>query len=230
MSACAPQGQPKAYSEARRRSGNTVYETVASNDQKRDTYRSECSRYKRAMRGGFYLEALLIDYALIEDRLRSWLYHIGVIAERKDTRACKKTKSQILEMMRACGRQDVTSLRLSSVSGKLQIVEATLKWHAANDACPDASVFQSALWRQYDRALDCAGAEETLRALPDWCERRNEVVHGLMSKDLSLLEPQLQPLCEEGFELFRELDKDVRKVSKGHAVRRVLKLPTKNRQ
>ena len=208
--------------------GQPVFKTVANNDQKHNTYREGCSRYKKAMRQRFYYEALLIDYALVEDRLRSWLYHIGVFAGWKDRRACRKTRPQILEMVRAHEKRDVSSLRLMNMSGKAGVIRATLGWHAANDVCPSADVYQSVLWRQYERELDCAGAEEILHALPSWCERRNELVHGLMNKDVTLLEPQLQPLCEEGFDLFRELDKRVGKVSKGDTIRHALKLPTES--
>ena len=62
--------------------------SVGDNQEKRLTYRRWCGRYQKAMREGFYLEALLIDYALIEDALRSYLYHIGVIEARDSRRTC----------------------------------------------------------------------------------------------------------------------------------------------
>lgn len=65
---------------------------VAGNQDKYLTYRQWCGRHARAMREGFYLEALLVDNALMEDALRSYLYHIGVLAERGSTRACRKAR------------------------------------------------------------------------------------------------------------------------------------------
>lgn len=48
---------------------NRTIQPVTDNRDKQRTYSEQMGRYARAMRGAFYLEALLIDYAMLEDRL-----------------------------------------------------------------------------------------------------------------------------------------------------------------
>ena len=66
---------------------------VSNNLEKYYTYREYISKYNRAMRGEFYFEALLIDYAMLEDRLRSMLYYMGALQTRDSIKInCKKTQ------------------------------------------------------------------------------------------------------------------------------------------
>lgn len=48
-----------------------------SNAQKFDNYKEQFVRLRRAMDNRFYLEALFIEYAIIEDRTKSILVHAG---------------------------------------------------------------------------------------------------------------------------------------------------------
>ena len=48
-----------------------VISPVATMQEKYETYRNEMGRLKDAVQQGFYFEAMLIEYALLEDRLRA---------------------------------------------------------------------------------------------------------------------------------------------------------------
>ena len=50
---------------------------VTDNMQKYTNYREQMGRLSKAMNNGFYLEAIFIEYAIIEDRLESVLRHSG---------------------------------------------------------------------------------------------------------------------------------------------------------
>lgn len=52
-----------------------------SNMQKYENYREQIGRLKRALTQGFNLEAVFIEYAMMEDRLESVLRHTGVWKE-----------------------------------------------------------------------------------------------------------------------------------------------------
>ncbi|MBR2742311.1 MAG: hypothetical protein IKD89_01840 [Clostridia bacterium] len=52
-------------------------ERVADNMEKYENYKSKMERLKKAMASGFYLEAIAIEYAVIEDRIESVLRHSG---------------------------------------------------------------------------------------------------------------------------------------------------------
>ena len=55
---------------------------VETMQEKYETYAAETKRLKKALDEGFYFEAMLTDYALMEDRLRSFVYHAGLLADR----------------------------------------------------------------------------------------------------------------------------------------------------
>ena len=48
---------------------------VEDNKEKQQTYSKQLGRYKLAIRNEFYFEAMLIVYAMLEDRLLSFLYY-----------------------------------------------------------------------------------------------------------------------------------------------------------
>lgn len=52
-------------------------ERITDNMQKYANYRGQMGRLKKALGGQFYLEAIFIEYAIMEDRLESILRHSG---------------------------------------------------------------------------------------------------------------------------------------------------------
>ena len=50
---------------------------TADNTQKHENYREQFNRLKRALASEFYLEAIFIEYTIIEDRTESILRHAG---------------------------------------------------------------------------------------------------------------------------------------------------------
>ena len=52
-------------------------ERIADNMQKYANYKEQMGRLKKALANGFYLEAIFIEYAIMEDRLESVLRHSG---------------------------------------------------------------------------------------------------------------------------------------------------------
>ncbi len=52
-------------------------EQTDSNQQKYENYKEQFKRLNRALSNGFYLEAIFIAYAVIEDRTESALRHVG---------------------------------------------------------------------------------------------------------------------------------------------------------
>ena len=53
-------------------------ENSITNEEKRQVYAILKTKLKIAMQQGFYLEALLLEYAIMEDRLTSILRHSGI--------------------------------------------------------------------------------------------------------------------------------------------------------
>ncbi len=51
--------------------------------QKHENYKQQINRLKKAIDAKFYLEAVFIEYAIIEDRFESAIRHSGVISDGK---------------------------------------------------------------------------------------------------------------------------------------------------
>ena len=59
------------------------------NSSKQDIYKELKSNLSKAMKAGFYYQAIFIEYAIIEDRCTSVLRHAGVKHEEKDGKEIK---------------------------------------------------------------------------------------------------------------------------------------------
>lgn len=199
---------------------------VANNQEKYLTYKQWCGQYKKAMGEGFYFEAMLIDYALMEDALRSYLYHIGVIAERDSKRACKKA-NPLRGLIATYLPKEKTDLGIGTISGKMKIVRATLLWHLDDTKAVSDDPCLKALDKQYSERIDAVGFLDLLGCVDAWRDYRNEVMHALMNKNLAALDEHLAEKCEEGMTLARELQAQVKRVKYGNRIRRSMKLPVR---
>lgn len=63
--------------------GGVLVEEPAAGTRKQENYKLQMARLNKAMKAGFYLEAVLIEQAIIEDRLQSILEHAGVYNPEK---------------------------------------------------------------------------------------------------------------------------------------------------
>ena len=92
---------------------------VADNQDKWRTYKEQIGRYNQAMRFGFYLQAMMIAYAMIEDRLRSLLYHMGFLANRTAVNVWKRTRPYLAEIVKKHKTDNENSqLGIKNISGK----------------------------------------------------------------------------------------------------------------
>ena len=104
---------------------------VTDNLDKQRTYREHKGRYKRAMENEFFFEALLIDYALLEDRLRSMIYHMGFLKDRTAYKVWTKKSACLQEMISSYKNADENcQLGITNISGKAKIIRCILKWAA----------------------------------------------------------------------------------------------------
>ncbi len=193
---------------------------VSDNNDKQRTYRSNISRYNAAMKHEFYFEAMLIDYAIMEDRLSSILFHMGALANRTDSKICTKVKKQLQGIVGREQKGDV-KLVVKKISGKASIVGAVARWAADTKNQPETDKYLGILKEQF---LAVEGMTSALADLEKWCGYRNEIIHGLMNKNLDSLNAELKQRCDEGFRLARYFDAQVRVIKKGNRLRRCLKL------
>lgn len=67
-------------------------ENKITNMQKYENYRMQMGRHSRAIKAEFYLEAIFIEYAIMEDRLESILVHSGKFNPEKHNTMDKKLR------------------------------------------------------------------------------------------------------------------------------------------
>ena len=196
---------------------------VEDNYEKQHNYSENKAKYNRAMKYGFYYEALLIDYAMMEDRLRSFIYHIGGLKTRNDYKIGKgyvhRKLSEILSEYK--DEKDSSNLGIGSISGKMKIVKATLRWASEIDHTPDDKYLRI-LKSQYEGQLDIGGMLDTLDEIRNWCDYRNEIIHALMNKSIEGINVDLEAQAIKGMELAMYLDSQVKALKKGNRIRKSL--------
>lgn len=195
---------------------------VENNMDKAQTYRKNIDRYNRAIKGEFYFEALMIDYAMIEDRLRSIIYHMGFISNRETISIWKKTRP-ILESIVSDYKnpKENNVLGTKNISCKIKLIRCIFKW-AEDDVLPDDK-FQRTLKAQ----CNLIGSEETFAvfdAVTEWCKYRNEIVHALMNKNIESMQTEICEQAKKGMMLARKLDNIERKIKAGNKIRKSINL------
>lgn len=214
---------------------------VKTMQEKYETYAAEMKRLKKALDEGFYFEAMLIDYALLEDRLRSFVYHAGLLADRnaknllpnknKAREGFNGLAQRVETWKRENGQEAMCDFQIehlspNKISGKIFIIRTIVLWSSTLERLPDESRYLQALRRQCE-SLDAAALLETLDALEKWKDYRNEVIHSLMNKRLQSVQQELPKQAERGLQLARMLDQQVRLLKKGNTIRKAARLSTK---
>ena len=204
---------------------------VESNADKRKTYTHELGQYRKAMESDFYLEAMMIVYGYMEDRLRSFLYHCGALAERKSTKvAVAKTRPDILQIVQHYKRdKENDQLGISSITGKIKIVRCLLIWAGTTEGIPDNNKYLKTLKSQLE-GTDIGGLLDTLEQIEAWCKYRNEAMHALMNKDIKSLYSELQQRDADGMKLARFIDSQIKPLRYGNRIRRAVNLPIEKQE
>lgn len=216
-----------------------VISPVETMQEKYETYRAEMARLKGALQQGFYFEAMLIEYALLEDRLRSFVYHAGLLQNRKAShllpgknavrkdfnRIAQRVKTWKLEDGKETGNtSNFERLSVNKISDKTFIVRTIVLWSSELESLPDESRYLQALRGQCE-SLDAAALLETLDAIDTWRMYRNEVIHSLMNKRMESVQQKLSEQVEQGVQLARQLDAQVTILKKNNRIREAARLP-----
>lgn len=216
-----------------------VISPVETMQEKYETYRAEMARLKGALQQGFYFEAMLIEYALLEDRLRSFVYHAGLLQNRKAShllpgknavrkdfnRIAQRVKTWKLEDGKETGNtSNFERLSVNKISDTIFIVRTIVLWSSELESLPDESRYLQALRGQCE-SLDAAALLETLDAIDTWRMYRNEVIHSLMNKRMESVQQKLSEQVEQGVQLARQLDAQVTILKKNNRIREAARLP-----
>lgn len=198
---------------------------VKDNDDKARTYKENMKKYNRAIKSGCYFEAILIAYAMMEDRLRSYLFYLGCLRSRSSHKFDnKKISADIKDIIATYAVDDVCNLGITSITGKIRIVKSIQKWFKQGYPNLQESDYLEELASCIDMNGDPDEMLTILAAIEEWCKYRNEVIHSLLNKNLDSLYTELPQKAEEGIALARAIDKHVGRIKRRNTVRKYLKL------
>ena len=168
---------------------------------------------------------MLITYAYLEDRLRSYLYYIGIFNSRDSSKFdSQKVKPYIKAIVEEYSERKNTKLSVSSISAKMNIVRSVQLWYKEGCRNDDNSLYLSELAECIDVCGDADEMLDTLNRISKWCEYRNEVVHAVLNKNLNSLYSELSDRVEDGMALGRIIDKQISAMKRRDNIRKALKL------
>ena len=121
--------------------------TKITNEEKHDVYVKLKTRLKKALASGFWLEACMIEYAIIEDRTASILFHAGITEKGWE----KKLSNKLNSIEHQIGKgHPIISKKVS-----IDNIHAIREWkELRNDAVHRACI------TKYDEEAFCALAED----------------------------------------------------------------------
>lgn len=195
---------------------------VENNGEKQLTYAKQLGRYKLAMRNEFYFEAMMIVYAMLEDRLLSFLYYAGALANRNDIKISKKTKACLVDIVAQHEQnENKVTIGTKNITGKMKMVKAMLTWASESEKAEEKYLV---LLKALLEGSDIGGMLDTLELLEPWLKYRNEIIHASMNKNIDSLYEQLGAKVEEGMGYARFIDEQVRILKRDNRVRKKMNM------
>lgn len=199
---------------------------VSDNNDKFLTYTELTRKYNIAMENDFYFEAMFIVYAMMEDRLRSYLYYLGCLKGKSSHNFDNSDVRSVIETLARnhLPKKERDNLDISGISGKRNVITATLKWVLAGYEGCDGE-YLAAVKAVYKDKLDIAECLDMLQKSAEWCEYRNELIHAMMNKNIESLYSELSDKAVEGMKIARYFDDSmVKKLKKKNEIRKAIGL------
>lgn len=199
-------------------SEEAIIKKVENNYEKKEIYAKEIEKYNVAIKNEFYLEALVIAYAMLEDRLNSFLYHSGCCNRKLNI--TKKFKKEIRSVW---GIEDSQSkITIKRISSKCDYIKNMIKW--AENSCKENESEFEILLKSKIEGIDIGALRESIASLEKWCNARNEIIHGLLNKNSTYLDEQLKKYAEEGFKIARDIDSIISEYKRNGNIRKKLNI------
>ncbi len=194
-------------------------DTVKTGREKQDAYRKEYARLNKALKEEFYLEAIAICYAIIEDRFIAFFHHAGIVSRNNSNLHINRAVYPYFR--RLLNKDDKYSIKIKDISVKESLVikllmmdERTAKEidnHVAT--CPKAKRKRVAapgymldLYKQIHKSIDNELIADIFYELEPWRNARNQLIHALLSKTITSSEIAKKQCAENGCSLARWLD------------------------
>jgi Mg2+ and Co2+ transporter CorA len=188
---------------------------VADNYEKRDTYQRNMQRFNKARRDEYYLEALWILYAMIEDLTTSFFYYIGFVSEKNRSSVAKRVKNDVRDILEMPTGKN--KYGLNNISGKLDAIAKVLSWAQTTEK---SIGYQGDLKALVTGKVKFQLLYDALKDLDEWRDIRNELVHALFNKKYDEVEPRLAEMVDRGYKAMRVLDNSIKAIKRGTNIRK----------
>ncbi len=195
---------------------NTHIEMVESGFEKADNYRYQMGRYNLAIQHEFYFEAIVITYAMIEDRLLAFLHYAGVIDRRLQinqtehgiyvSAQCQKQINLLLK------RNNNQKIKLNTINIKIEIIKNLMKLPESNN-----DQYLDLVRAQIDRTINRNEFNALIQKLNTWLPLRNQIIHALMGKRTNEVMARQACIADEGLTIGRAIDGFVSKLKNGNS-------------
>ena len=208
--------------------GIRIIQPVQNNEEKWQTYARYKTQLTKAIKYEFYLEAMMIEYAILEDRMRSFIYHIGGLSTRMSKSiGSKRTKSQLKAIvLKYKNDNEPDHLGITNISGKQKIIKCVLRWSSDETKQIEDDNYLTALNKQIKERINAEEMLELFERIDEWCAFRNEVVHALLNKNITSVDCHLSEYVLAGKQLVDKLSGFETKIKYGNKVRRAVNLKT----
>jgi hypothetical protein len=165
-------------------------------------YRFSFAKLKKAIANEFYFEAILIEYAIIEDRINSLFRRIGFLNQSGNL---PEGKRKMLKRI-----FQTNNLRWTDISTKIKLIETLITFETINMDNVEDKAYLFELYLRI-KPLNHEIHQITLQLSP-WLKKRNRYVHALMEYKSANLEIELKEFVRQGEFIIRNLDHIVRRI------------------
>jgi hypothetical protein len=169
------------------------------NIDKYKAYRYSFSKLKKAMENEFYFEAILIEYAIFEDRINSLFRRMGFLNQSGNLPESNR------KMLKRIFHKNT---RWTDISTKIKLIETLITFEAIHLDNLEDKQYLSELYLRI-KPLNHE-IQQIILQLSPWLKMRNRYVHALMEYKTTNLEIELKEFVTQGETIIRNLDQIVK--------------------
>ena len=196
---------------------NNIIPRATDDKDKGNTYKQYIEKYNKAIKYECFLEAIVIDYAMLEDRLIAFLHYTGVISRTRNKISVNKfCRPQIRSII---GYKPNSAINVNNISVKIRIAKALL---SIDDNEEDKYLLM--VHSHLAERVSTNEFNETLQDITTWCNIRNQYIHALFNKNYDALQEGLCEYAENGLKLARKIDNYVKAIKKNNSIRKKFKI------
>lgn len=180
------------------------------NTVKYETYKNEMINLDKAIKFGFYLEAISISYAAIEDRLNSFLIHIGLVNNKEKLKVNKRFNYLYKYLLK---KEENERNKISNISEKIDIIKVLLLYSNNNEL--EQELIKPKDIKYFNDLIDTVNKLNkelllsTLEELTNIIKVRNVLIHALLNRRVEDSFKNKEECALRLKQIFRVLDKEL---------------------